>query len=92
MHKLQVQLNLSGLIKECRSLIKIYNLPNIIDGKARFSKDSWNNIVKKCIRNKSESDLKKEFDKYSKLKHLNVEEEKLNLKDYVSEMRLRNAR
>ena len=91
-YTLQVQLNLPGLIKECRDLIKVYNLPDIIDSNENCSKETWNNIVKKRVRAKSESDIKKEFSKYSKLKHLNMESESLVLKDYISEMSLRNAR
>ena len=70
----------------------MYNLPDFIDGNVRLSKDNWNRVGEKCIRNKSESHFKKELDKYSRSKYLNVEEEKLNLKDHVSEINLRNAR
>ena len=39
-YQIQVKLHLPGLIKECRTLIRIYNLPDIIDGKQNFSKET----------------------------------------------------
>ena len=91
-YQIQVKLHLPGLIKECRTLIRIYNLPDIIDGKQNFSKETWSNKVKKAVREVSEQNIKKEFDEYSKLRHLNSPSEKLKLHDYVSNMSLRKAR
>ena len=73
----QAKLNFPGLIKECRNLIKIYGLPDIIDSEQNPSKESWNNLVKKAVRAKSEINIKKEFANSSKLKNLNVPSENL---------------
>ena len=58
----------------------------------KFSKQSWNQLVKKAVRKKSEEDIKIEFSNYSKLKHIDVETEGLKVKEYVQNMSLRNAR
>ena len=88
----QVQYNFPGLVKEGRTLIKRYSLPDIIDGGIDVSKNSWKQIVKKAVKEKSERDIKKEFSNYSKLEHLKVPSEKLEIKEYVTNLSLRNAR
>ena len=90
--ELQARYRFPGLINECRTLIRIYRLPNIIDLNLKFSKQSWNQLVKKAVRKKSEEDIKIEFSNYSKLKHIDVETEGLKVKEYVQNMSLRNAR
>ena len=91
-YQIQVKLNFPGLIKECRYLIKHYELPDIIETNKNYSKECWNKLVKKAVRKKSEKSIKNEFAKSSKLEKLNVSSENLKLHDYVSNMSLRNAR
>ena len=91
-YQIQVKLNFPGLIKECRYLIKHYELPDIIETNKNYSKECWNKLVKKAVRKKSEKSIKNEFAKSSKLEKLNVSSENLKLHDYVSKMSLRNAR
>ena len=91
-YHLQVKLNLPGLVKECRNLIRIYNLPDIIDSNLNYSKESWKTIVKKHVRIKSELDVKKQFENYSKLKYLNTETETLKQQEYISNLSLKDAR
>ena len=91
-YNLQVKYNFPGLVEECRALIKMHCLPDIIDENLNFSKHSWNQKVKKAIRNKSEHDIKKEFCNFTKLKHLNMPPEELKVQDYVKSISLSKAR
>ena len=60
----QVKMNFPGLVKECKELLKFYNLPDITLGKNKFTKVSWKNLVKKAIYAKSEQLLRKEMSHY----------------------------
>ena len=42
-YDLQVKYNFPGLVNECREMLDIYNLPNIIDGRGNqtYSKTIW---------------------------------------------------
>jgi len=91
-YQAQVKLRFPGLVNECKKLIQFYNLPDIIDDSLTFSKECWKKIVKKSVKEKSEMKTKKEFEKYAKLAHLDVPEEKLELHEYINAMSLRNAR
>ena len=91
-YQLQAKLHLPGLIKECRTLIRMYNLPDIIDGQKNFAKEKWKKLVKIAVREVSELNAKKEFEGYSELKHMNVPSENLQLHHYICNMNLRNAR
>ena len=44
------------------------------------------------MKDNSEKSIKREFAKYSKLMNKNLEEESLQIKDYVESMKLRDAR
>ena len=61
-YQLQAKLHLPGLIKECRTLIRMYNLPDIIDGQQNFPKEKWKKLVKRAVRDVSELNAKKEFE------------------------------
>lgn len=91
-YHLQVKYNFPGLVKECRTLIKTYSLPNIIDENLNFPKQKWKQLVKKAVRSKSERDIKIECSKYSKLEYLNTETEELKVQDYITVLSLRKAR
>ena len=91
-YHIQAKLNFPGLIKECKNLINLYRLPDIIDGQQNYSRESWNNLVKKAVRVRSEINIKKEFATSTKLKKLNVTSENLKIHEYVTNMSLRNAR
>ena len=91
-YNLQVKYHFPGLVNECRTLLKGYNLPDIIDSNLDFTKETWKNMVKKAIKSKSEENAKKEMVKYSKVGYLGSSDEKLSIKDYVRNMSLRNAR
>ena len=92
-YDLQVKHGLPGLVNECRELLKLYRLPDIIDSKYKVSKNCWKNIVKKAVIEKSFKTIRKECMTSSKLKNLSFEpNEKLEVKDYVKKMSLVNAR
>ena len=86
-YDIQVKLKYSGLVNECRNLIRFYDLPNIIDPNIDHSKQVWKNLVKDLIKVLI---IKETMREYSKLKEL--ETENLELKEYVKEMTVRNAR
>ena len=89
---LQITYGFPGLVTECRTLIQMYQLPNIIDEDIKLSKCQWKILVRKAIHKFSEETLKKNFKGYSKLRNKQFEDEDLKVKDYVKTMRLRNAR
>ena len=89
---LQAKYGFPGLVTECRKYIQTYKLPNIIDDKLKLSKLQWKNCIKAGMKDNSEKSIKKEFAKYSKLMNTNLEEESLQIKDYVESMKLRDAR
>ena len=91
-YDIQVKLNFPGLVEECRNLLKNYNLPNIIDGNNTYSKLAWKKLVKKAIHKKSENLLRSEIQEYSKLRDITSESENLDLKEYVKNMTMRQAR
>ena len=43
----QREYNLLGFVKEGRTLLKLFNLPNIIDEEITFSQYQWKSLVKK---------------------------------------------
>ena len=51
-YTLQVRHRFPGLVNECRSLLKHYQLPDIIDGNYVFTKNSWKVLVKKSVKKK----------------------------------------
>ena len=91
-YNIQAKYEFPGLIKECKELIRIYQLPNLIDSNYAVSKECWKKLVKNAVKEKSKEKLKKEASSYSKLKKVADEIEELKMKDYVKSMTLRNAR
>ena len=67
-YEIQRDLNYPGLVKECRSLIIKYDLPNIVDNTTNMTKLGWKNMVKRNIGKHAEDNLKGQFQHYSKLK------------------------
>ena len=49
-YDIQVKLKFPGLVNECGNLIRLYDLPNIIDLKIDHSKQAWKKIVKDGIK------------------------------------------
>jgi hypothetical protein len=91
-YELQAKYNFPGLVSECRKLILLYGLPNIIDEQIILSRQKWKRLVKEAIKKKSEKAIRSKFQKYSKLRDKNYEVENLDLKPYIVEMKLREAR
>ena len=90
--QLQAKYEFPGLVTECKLLMNYYNLPNIIDESVQFSKQQWKQMLKTEINKKSQENIKKEFANYSKLKNKDFETEQLKVKDYILNMKLRDAR
>ena len=90
---IQIKYNFKGLITESRDLLRVYNLPNIIDDESIvISKKKWKSLVREAVIKKSEEDLKQEFLSYSKLKDDKFQDEALSLKDYLKYMNIEDAR
>ena len=89
---LQITYGFPGLATECRELLLLYGLQNIIDEKINLSKSQWKSLVRKAIKNYSEEALKRSFKNYSKLRNKDLELENLEVKDFVKDMKLCNAR
>ena len=84
--------NFPGFIPEAKSLMKFYQLPNIIDEQLHFSKLVWKKMVKKAIQNKYNEELKSVMSSYSKLKNSPLISETFETQSYVVNMKLEDAR
>ena len=90
---LQLKNNYPGLVTNCRQLIKMYQLPNIIDEPSlNFSKKKWKDVVTAAVRRKSESDFKNLILDYSKLRNKGLEDESLEIKSYITDLTLKDTR
>ena len=90
---LQVKYNFPGLITECRNLLKLYNLPDIVNSSPDLTKNQWKTRVKKHVKEKSAKMIKNELLSYSKLKKLGYDDdENLECKEYTRTMSLKDAR
>ena len=89
---LQAKYDFPGLVTECRQFLQTYDLPNIIDRKIEVTKNQWKSLVKAKLNSISQKEIYSEFSKYSKLTGKNFENESLDIKDYVKNMKLRDAR
>ena len=87
----QVKYDFPGFVKECRALITLYDLPNIIDDETVYSKVNWKKLVKEAVRRKSENQIHEEVQTYSKLRN-KYDSDVLETKNYIKEMNLRNSR
>ena len=91
-YSLQVNCHFPGLVNECRKLLQMYSLPNIIDSNIDISKECWKKKVKVAVRKKSQERVKEDMLNYSKLKEIGKSEESLGTKDYLKNMSLRYSR
>ena len=75
---------LPGLVAECKELLKLYHLPDILDQNFNVSKTLWKKTVMKAVENKSQNILRKEFMTFTKLKNLEMNAtDKLKAEDDV---------
>ena len=52
----------------------------------------WKTLVKKAVSHANEKEIKEEIIPYKKMKNVNVEEEKIECKDYLSSLSLCKSR
>ena len=83
-------MNFPGFVSEMKSIIHQYNLPDIIEGKS-MSKLKWKTTVKAAIRTYHEIELKDKMTT-SKLKDGPLVDEIFEKKDYITSMKLTDAR
>ena len=89
---IQKEHNLPFFVKEGRSLLIFFSLPNIIDENIAFTKQHWKQSVKKVLNSKYEQTMASKILQYSKLKDGPLVKEKLEEKPYLSQMSLSDAR
>ena len=85
----QIKFGFPGLMKECHELILRYSLPN---NPTKFSKLSWKSIVKRSVKAQNELDILNEIREYKKLDYAMLKTEKFEMKSYLKEMNLADAR
>ena len=91
--QIQRKYGFPSLVSETRELLLCYELPNIIDDNSlTYTKKQWKILVKEAIMKKSEEDVKRQFTKFSKLNKAEFKKETLEIKEYVSNMKLSDAR
>ena len=90
----QKQFKFPGLAQEVSELVTELDLPDITDRNiaVSWSKAQWKKLVKKTIHDKCEKELKESMRKYSKLKDGPMMDEKFELRDYLKNMKLQDAR
>ena len=90
----QKKFNFPGLVQEVSEMLRAMNLPDITDRDiaSGWSKAQWKRETKKIIHDKCEAELKVSMKNYSKLKDGPMMDETFELRDYLKEMRVQDAR
>ena len=88
----QKEYNFPGFVSEGRELLRIFNLPNIVDESIAVTKLQWKTMVKKAVHLNFEEMIKGKIQKMTKLKDEPMCLEKFKTKFYISEMNLIDAR
>jgi hypothetical protein len=88
--QVQKDQKLPGLVEECSKWIDILNLPNVLEFK--ITKPQWKRSVKEAIRKHNEADLKNKMINSSKLKNSEMYDEKCELKSYLRDLSVNDAR
>ena len=81
-----------GMVKECESLIKELDLPNIIKDLSGISKVQWKNRVKSALRTKFEDESKEKMKGLKKVKEGPMIHENFETRQYLKELTLDEAR
>ena len=79
-----------GLTKEVQGFMEELELPSCLE--VAFTKSKWKNLVKKAIKKANESEIRKSIEPYKKMKHLSIENETFECKQYLSTLPLEKAR
>ena len=87
----QKSLDFPGFIQEVRDLLKIYELPNIIDSELKISYSMWKSKVKKAVKKRWEAELRGNMNT-SKLKDGPLVGESFGLKEYINKLQITDAR
>ena len=90
MMKIQNELNLPGLVFECKQYIVDLKLPNIFE--ERIKKNAWKKKVKESIVRENEKELKQDMQTFKKLKQSELINEKFGMRKYVKELNVNEAR
>ena len=89
----QKRMKLPGLVKEVQELIKLYVLPDITnDNNTKLSKIAWKKIVKLAVHERVQNVLRDEINRYSKLRDGPMTTEDFELRQYIRNMNISDAR
>ena len=78
------------MTKEVQGFMEELELPSCLE--VAFTKSKWKNLVKKAIKKANESEIRKSIEPYKKMKHLSIENETFECKQYLSTLPLEKAR
>ena len=79
-----------GLVTECRDIIKEWDIPDIINQDQHISSKEWKRIIRQEAKIQNEKMLLEDISKKSKLSEMI--NETYELKPYLSEMKMNDAR
>jgi hypothetical protein len=86
----QKEQKLPGLVQECLDWIAILKLPNLL--REKITKPQWKKQVREAITKHNEGDLRAKMNTSSKLKKSDMINEKCELKPYVKNLSVNDAR
>ena len=87
--KSQVNNNFPGLMDECKTLLRKYDIE---DEPTKFTKIAWKKKVKDSVTNIAAKNILNKMKKYKKIDFEKKVEEKFELKEYMKTMNLHRAR
>ena len=90
MMKIQDELELPGLVSECKQYLVDLELPNIFEEMVK--KNAWKKMVKKAILRENEKELKEDMLTFRKLKQSDLTNEKFGMRNYIRELNVKEAR
>ena len=90
----QRMMDFPGLVSEVKQLAKTLTIPDITDDNvaSEWSKQRWKSAVKNAVKIKSENVLQQKIRGYKKLSDGPIASEKFELKDYMKQSSLADAR
>ena len=87
--EIQSSLGLPGLVQECKELLTKYNIP---DATSEYTKNRWKNLVKRKVKQVNRNVILDMTRKYKKLSFEELSLESFEMKDYLRNMNLVDAR
>ena len=89
-HMEQRRLNLPSITKECRELLILLNINEVLLKKT--TKQQWKQQLKTKIKEKTQADLLAQMKRYKKFDYFMKKDEEFKIKDYFETMKLEDCR